>query len=315
MGRLFDAAANGKHPLNIKPEVVARYVEDKASGDGKLFWLLKEWVSDTTCANVTVAESHRYTERTYADKQYGTYTKLDMEIHFHADTNPAGRQRLEFLCKNSPTMPHPDFPKRKEMRLYKVLNSIMQGVRKTSDHETDLKSSAGVVCANSASTLMETAGKRHNEVATGCFGDFEAVPAPKRDRKEPTEEEIAQREARAKVRQQMLEIKKHQKDIRLKKDKLEELINKLQGVPDAAEVGNVMAVEILKKMLPELSQHEKAVKEALDNKKYEDALSEEGCIDKYEKAKSEGALKSYAYEVKMAQQRLKQSSGPQADDS
>ena len=94
---------------------------------------------------------------------------------------------------------------------------------------------------------MEAAGKRHNEVATGCFGDFEAVPAPKRDRKEPTEEEIAQREARAKVRQQMLEIKKHQKDIRLKKDKLEELINKLQGVPDAAEVGNVMEVEILKR--------------------------------------------------------------------
>ena len=59
MGRVFDAAANGRNPLNIQPAVVARYVDEKGS-QATSFKMLKEFVADTSCATMTLMRSRCY---------------------------------------------------------------------------------------------------------------------------------------------------------------------------------------------------------------------------------------------------------------
>ena len=110
MGRVFDAAANGRNPLNIQPAVVARYVDEKGS-QAASFKMLKEFVADTSCATMTFDEKHVLSSERYMDKQYERLTQLDLEIRYDAATNPAGKAHVEFLMKNSKSFPHPDFPK------------------------------------------------------------------------------------------------------------------------------------------------------------------------------------------------------------
>ena len=109
MGRVFDAAANGRNPLNIQPAVVARYVDEKGS-QAASFKMLKEFVADTSCATMTFDEKHVLSSERYMDKQYERLTQLDLEIRYDAATNPAGKAHVEFLMKHSKSFPHPDFP-------------------------------------------------------------------------------------------------------------------------------------------------------------------------------------------------------------
>ena len=57
MGRMFEAATNGKNPQNIHAAVLARYAEEKNS-PACYFGFLKQWCNDTTCANITFNEHH-----------------------------------------------------------------------------------------------------------------------------------------------------------------------------------------------------------------------------------------------------------------
>ena len=81
MGRLFEAVSKGKPRFSISPAQLARYTEAKADTN-LMFPLLQEWVKDTTCAQVEVAERHRVTKSIYSDKSYGFYTMLDLKIKF-----------------------------------------------------------------------------------------------------------------------------------------------------------------------------------------------------------------------------------------
>ena len=109
MGRVFDAAANGRNPLNSQPAVVARYVDEKGS-QAASFKLLKEFAADTSCDTMTFDEKHVISSERYMDKQYERLTQLDLELMYHAATNPAGKARVEFTMRYSKSFPHPDFP-------------------------------------------------------------------------------------------------------------------------------------------------------------------------------------------------------------
>ena len=63
----------------------------------------------------------------YSDKQYARFTKLDLDIKFNLADNEAGRQRVALLMKNSKCFWHPDFPGNKTMRMYRVLNIMIDG--------------------------------------------------------------------------------------------------------------------------------------------------------------------------------------------
>ena len=90
--------------------MVARYVDEKGS-QAASFNMLKEFVADTSCVTMTFDEKHVLSSERYMDKQYERLTQLDLELMYHAATNPAGKARVEFIMRNSKSFPHPDFPK------------------------------------------------------------------------------------------------------------------------------------------------------------------------------------------------------------
>mgnify|MGYP001307863007 CR=1 FL=1 len=159
MGRVFDAAANGRNPLNIQPAVVARYVDEKGS-QAASFKMWKEFVADTSCATMTFDEKHVLSSERYMDKQYERLTQLDLEIRYDAATNPAGKAHVEFLMKNSKSFPHPDFPNNKSMRQYKVFKHLTDGTAASQKHTISLAASSGVTDSSAALALGEYQDKR-----------------------------------------------------------------------------------------------------------------------------------------------------------
>ena len=89
---------------------------------------------------MNVSESSTYSNLVYNDSQYIYLTKLDLEIMFHADRLEQGQKRVELLIKNAKgKMPHPDFPKNKDMTLYRVFKAFLQGEKEKHLHEEKLQ--------------------------------------------------------------------------------------------------------------------------------------------------------------------------------
>ena len=214
MGRVFDAAANGRNPLNIQPSVVARYVDEKGS-QAASFKMLKEFVADTSCATMTFDEKHVLSSERYMDKQYERLTQLDLEIRYDAATNPAGKAHVEFLMKNSKSFPHPDFPKNKSMRQYKVLKHLTEGTSASQKHTISLAASSGVTDSSAALALGEYQEKRAVQFLDPLHdggADLEQEAGDKvikkRIPKELTPEQQAAKEEKAKRAKDISNIKK-----------------------------------------------------------------------------------------------------------
>ena len=83
-----------------------------------------------------------------------------MELKFDAANNPEGRKRVDFLIKNSKFFPHPDFPKQKDLRMYRVLLSMIDGSKKASQNTSSLDVHGGITKPESATALMEAHQKQ-----------------------------------------------------------------------------------------------------------------------------------------------------------
>ena len=121
-----------------------------------------------------------------------------MELKFDAANNPDGRQRVDFLIKNSKSFPHPDFPKQKKLRMYRVLLSMIDGSKKASQNTSSLDVNGGVADPDSATALMEAQQKQ--EALSTQFTDdategdvIEPKTQNKRHRKELTPEHQAEK--------------------------------------------------------------------------------------------------------------------------
>ena len=98
---------------------------------------------------------------------------MDLDLKFDAANNEDGRRRVAFLMKYIKSYAHPDYPQKKEMRMYRVLLSMIDGQRKATQHLTDLKVEGAIKDPAAASLLMEKHEKDEALVTSFELGDTE----------------------------------------------------------------------------------------------------------------------------------------------
>ena len=88
-------AQEGKRP-DVPLPVIQRYIADKCSKH-KMFALLKEFVSDTSCAAVTVEECHVQASRSFASTEYDWKCRFDLMTEYDAFKNPEAKDHVDWL--------------------------------------------------------------------------------------------------------------------------------------------------------------------------------------------------------------------------
>ena len=257
MGRVFDAVANGKNPLKIPAPVIARYSEDK-SNKVQMLSLLKEWVLDTSCATISYSEHHKTISETYSSKEHIRLTRIELDIRYKSAAHPDNKQFVDFLVKTSKWFPHPDYPKRREMRQYVILDSIRQGKRHATRTETDVDTHGQIADAEAASVLMEK-----HERSTALVGQWLGETAEqtsgaegagkKRVTKVLTPEQLAAKEEKEAIRVQVAKAKKIQREVDSWKSKISDSKAKLASLPDAGS-GVSAQISVLAEFEPQLKE-------------------------------------------------------------
>ena len=198
----------------------------------------------------------------YSEKQYTRLTKLELDIKYNvADINAsvaeAGRQRVALLMKNCKCFWHPDFPGNKTMRMYRVLNNMTDGQRKATKHLTDLKAEGAVNDPDAAIHLIESHEKDEAMLSSFSAGDPEkdaelGSADKKREAKElsPAQEEA--KKVKAEKTKNSVFMKRLIRDINTNKNKVEQTIGKLNGLPESGGSGITGAIAALKSFLEPL---------------------------------------------------------------
>ena len=258
MGRLFDAASAGKNPMNIPAPVIARYAEDKGSRQ-LMLTLLKEWVTDTSCATISYNEHHIAISDTYSSKEYAWLTRLELDLKYSSLTNPDGKKFVDFIVKNSKSFPHPDYPKRKEWRQYRVLGKLLEGTNRVARMKTDVHAQGQISDSASASILL--ANHEHTAALVGKVDDDPVEQEAgtnganrKRERKELTPEQQAAKDKADQLRTNLTSIRKIQKEVdvwKLKISASKQKLKQIGALPDAGS-GVQWQINVLEEFEPRL---------------------------------------------------------------
>ena len=307
MGRVFDAAAGGKNPMNIPVPVIARYAEDK-NNKPQMLSLLKEWVADTSCATISYSERHMTLSDTYSNREYVRMTRLELDLKYNSSTNPDGKKFVDFLVKTSKCFPHPDYPKRKEMRQYRVLQHILEGKKNSSRTMTDLHAQGQITASESASILLA-----NHERNAALVGKFEDEPVEqesgaeganrKRERKMLTPEQQAAKDKADVLRTNLAIVRKIQREVEVWKTKIhisKEKLVRLGALPEAGS-GVQWQINVLEEFEPQL----KDVDVQANAMKFEQSFDEaEGCHRKLQ-----DILKILKTELQVADARIQKMGG------
>eukprot|EP00973_Karenia_brevis_P004687 643457-Karenia_brevis.AAC.1 len=132
---------------------------------------------------------------------------------FKAHKLQAGRERVDFLMQNSKKVPHPQYPRNKEMMMYKVLKSMLVGSRQSLTATTSVSAHGSLQDAGAASALMESMEAKRAMIESGKDGNVEKAPKDRRVPKQRTEEEIAAAQAKAAERERKRKVENAIKEI------------------------------------------------------------------------------------------------------
>ena len=312
MGRVFDAAAGGKNPLNIPVPVIARFAEDK-NNKPQMLSLLKEWVADTSCASIEYSERHMTLTDTYSKREYVRMTRLELDIKYHSSAKPDGKKFVDFLVKTSKSFPHPDYPKKKEMRQYRVLQHIIEGEKDTSRTMTDLHTHGQITAVESATILLA-----NHERRAALVGKFEDEPVEqesgaeganrKRQRRVLTSEQQEAKDKPDVLRTNLAIVRKIQREVEVWKAKIHISKEKLAKLKDAlpeAGSGVQWQINVLEEFEPQL----KNVDVQANTMKFEQRFDEaEGCHSKLQ-----AIIKILKTELQMADARIQKMGGNSKD--
>jgi len=130
----------------IDPKVLARWA---AAGDDaeQKFSFLKEWVKDPQFGQIKIRESEQQIDSAYKGTDWTWVTKGDLYTRFSGWTSKEGAAWAEKIMKGAgKPRPHPEKAHRKdpEMKIYKVLASVMEGARKENKKVSELNVSTNV---------------------------------------------------------------------------------------------------------------------------------------------------------------------------
>jgi hypothetical protein len=127
--KLYAALNRAMKQSGVPPAIVEKWESTKNKFD-----MLKEWVSNN-CSfpmDVVFGEERQAGSETYNDQQFGWFSEMDLMIKFHGWEYPDGAAHVKKLISAAKASKrHPDFPKDKDMKLYKILNAMVTGTRDT----------------------------------------------------------------------------------------------------------------------------------------------------------------------------------------
>ena len=137
---MLHAALNRSLQRDDVPEdILGRWSEAQKVKNGK-FDMLKEWAAlGCEWGRVSYRETKETDETTYNDKLYGWFTKMDLDMKYHSWEYPSGAAYVQQLIAGAKaSQTHPDFPRDKEMKMYKLLNSMVTGMRSSMSNKKSI---------------------------------------------------------------------------------------------------------------------------------------------------------------------------------
>ena len=143
------------------------------------------------------------------------------------------------------------------MRMYRVLNSMVDGQRKATQHFTDLKVEGAVKDPDAAVVLMERHEKDEAIVTSFESGDpgkdaEVGSGDKKRFKKDLTPAQEEAKKVRAEKTKKSVFMKKLIRDIESNKNKVDTTIAKLNGLPESGGSGITTQIVVLKSFLEPL---------------------------------------------------------------
>ena len=206
-------------------------------------------------------------------------------------------------------VPDPDYPKKKDMQMYRILKEAVEGQSKNSMHMKEIRACGSVSDPDAGPALMEAAQKNDAVTLMAPTPNIEDVPDEPRGTRKRTLTPQAQERKERKVE-----------------------INALKGKVKAAyndvKCRNIQVKVLLRQIEPKVGENEfdKLVHTQLEKyksvfgtfeDKYENLLVS-GCLENFQMVQDEwneawkdgGELASYNEQIKFANQRIKKNDNP-----
>lgn len=174
--KLYAAMGRALDQPWIPGAVLARWAEDSKDRKRK-FAFLQEWVQDTAFGKVVVEERHVVLASTYEEQQYGWFTKMDLMVKFQGFQHEEGRAYVEKVISGARTRPHPQWPKDPEMKLYRVLHSLVVGQRSESKREKGYAMESEVETKEGAEAVMAALKREEKLMGKRAQSDDEGSEA------------------------------------------------------------------------------------------------------------------------------------------
>ena len=158
---------------------------------------MKEFCDDATCCTVKYTESHVLLSKQYTRTEYVWQTKMDTYIQCKAYVGQIYQDYADsLLLAAKKTKRHPGFPKDDNMKLYKLLKTMVEGTGKMRADSLALEASGELTGENRKGVMDGFQHKAKGFITAGAAaaaeakaeakadeGDGETKPKPKREPK------------------------------------------------------------------------------------------------------------------------------------
>ena len=244
----------------------------------------------------------------YNDSQYGWYTQLDLEIRFKAHKLKEGKERVKMLIKTSRKKKHPDYPKCKKMLMYRVLKSVVEGHRESATSGTEVKTKGEVEDGNVAEALIEQTRCDHLQASSAWashepteeLSDFEEEGKNKRQKKELTVEQQAEKDRLQAIKAKKALYEKEHREVKDMVSKTHNLVLEIENHPKACNI-DLRTKDALKTYEEPLVNLSTEFDNALAKGAFETL---ESIKEKKQTALATGSLAQWGAEMKFAKSRL-----------
>jgi len=171
--RLYAALNRSMDRPGVPGGVLAAWAAAANEKDGK-FLFLKKWIADPTFGFVKAFEKQSSAKQTFNGGEYVWATKMDAQ-NMYANVE-GGKEYAEKLIANArQSKPHPDFPKDKTMRMYRILAKLSDGFMNKNTTERGYQAEAEVTDKAGGEALLAAVERqaKGSKGKTRCSSDSE----------------------------------------------------------------------------------------------------------------------------------------------
>ena len=297
----------------VPAAVICRYrdsvVKGKKPGCNDMFFLLREFVKDPTCLSMTFTEEHVRESIKYTHTEMMWVTRVEAIVMFHGHVWEEGKQHAEKLLSLAKVQkPNPMAPKDKDLRLFKIHKSIVEGEAKKNTARQSLAISGNVADTDAAQKMMVAMGgkpiKAAVEDADDAEGSCDQTQKVKKNKIKPQAKAGKRKAAKVNESAKELKVPVGVKSLKVMMDykmKTRRLASKLK----AASQGrlDLACVDTLESMVPAITAWCTKLEEA-ELQASQDPSGNADMKAELDKAFTNGALRLLEDELEFAENRL-----------